>query len=184
MLFCRRYFAGASFTQSYISTCVSSCLSVGQKELDFIPSGSSTRSFRKSSQRCPGHHLDDRGADINSGVGILDFGSRLKHQRRSRRDCRGLPQRSTSAPSAAFEISLLGANLKRETARVVHDQRIVSLFFARFRVLTPSLLETRTQSSRNSGRYFETGSSSEILPSSTSIAIVTPQKPLVCEHCM
>ena len=79
-----------------------------------------------------GHHLDDRGADINSGVGILDFGSRLKHQRRSRRDCRGLPQRSTSAPSAAFEISLLGANLKRETAGVVHDhadrQRVLRPF--------------------------------------------------------
>ena len=62
--------------------------------------------------------------------------------------------------------------------------RTVSVFFARTSLFTPFELDSRTQSSLNSGRYFETGSSSVILPSSTRIATVTPQKPFVCEHCM
>ena len=62
--------------------------------------------------------------------------------------------------------------------------RTVSSFFALTSVLLPSSFFFSTQSSLNSGRYFDTGSSRVILPSSTSMAIVTPQKPFVCEHCM
>ncbi len=62
--------------------------------------------------------------------------------------------------------------------------RMVSTFFALLRVLTLSFSATNTHNSLNSGRYFETGSSSEMRPSSTSLAIVTPQNPFVCEHCI
>ena len=57
------------------------------------------------------------------------------------------------------------------------------LAFVRTRV-SPEPIFCSTHSVANSGRYFETGSSRFSLPSSTSFAIVTPQKPFVCEHCM
>ena len=62
--------------------------------------------------------------------------------------------------------------------------RTVRAFFAFTSVRTPSLLDFSIHSVPNSGMYFETGSSRLILPSSTRMAIVTPQKPFVCEHCM
>ena len=62
--------------------------------------------------------------------------------------------------------------------------RTVRTFFAFVSVRTPSFSDVFTQRFANSGRYFETGSSSLSLPSSTRIAIVTPQKPFVWEHCM
>ena len=62
--------------------------------------------------------------------------------------------------------------------------RTVSAVFALTSVFTSSFTPPSTHSVLNSGRYFETGSSRPIFPSSTSFAIVTPQKPFVCEHCM
>ena len=62
--------------------------------------------------------------------------------------------------------------------------RTVSVFFARVSVRTPFDSDVLTHRFANSGRYFETGSSSLSLPSSTRMAIVTPQKPFVWEHCM
>ena len=62
--------------------------------------------------------------------------------------------------------------------------RTVSSFFALTSLRTSFVSDSSTQSVLNSGRYFETGSSRFSRPSSTSFAIVTPQKPLVCEHCM
>ena len=62
--------------------------------------------------------------------------------------------------------------------------RSVSTFFALVSRLTSVVEPSVIHSVSNSGRYLETGSSSDTLPSSTSFATVTPQKPFVCEHCM
>ena len=62
--------------------------------------------------------------------------------------------------------------------------RTVSTFFALVSVRVPLVPGVSTHSVPNSGKYFETGSSRFSLPSSTRMAIVTPQKPFVCEHCM
>ena len=66
----------------------------------------------------------------------------------------------------------------------LRHMRTVRTFFALTSVLTPLVSPPFTQRVANSGRYLETGSSRLIFPSSTSFAIVTPQKPFVCEHCM
>lgn len=133
-----------------------------------------------------GHHLDDGRADVDAGVGVLHLRAGLEEQRTRRRDRRGLPQRRAAGPAAALEVALLRARISNGKPPVwFKAMRTVSAFFALTSVFTPFVLDARTQSSLNSGRYFETaGSSSVILPSSTRIAIVTPQKPLVCEHCM
>ena len=166
---------------SYISILRESCLSVGQKPEDSIPSGSKTRSFRKSSQRFP---VTTSTTAAPMSMPTLEYWTLVPGSKRigcdaavAATDLNGMrrdhppistPLGSSNGNPPVWFITIL----------------TVSSLFAFTRVLTPSSFEVSTQSSLNSGRYLETGSSSEILPSSTRMAIVTPQKPFVCEHCM
>ncbi len=87
--------------------------------------------------------------------------------------------------SGVFALRRIVRSAPRPTSFVsVASPSAPGAFLAAKTVSSFATLVSFTHSVANSGRYFETGSSSEILPSSTSFATVTPQKPFVCEHCM
>ena len=165
----------------YISTFFSSCSFVGQKPESFIPSGWNTRSLRKSSQRLP---VTRSTTAAPMSMPTFEY-------------CFFVPGSKRIGWEAATSATLLSGILRDHPPIEWKlgssngkppvwfiTMRTVSVFFAFSRVRTPFLLDFSIHRVPNSGMYFETGSSRLILPSSTRMAIVTPQKPFVCEHCM
>ena len=146
-----------------------------------MPSGSNTRSLRKASQRLP---VTTSTTAAPMSMPTLEY-------------CTFVPGSKLIGCDAAVAATLR-SGIRRDHPPIAWKlgssngkppvwfitMRTVSVFFAFTSVRTPSFSDAFTQSVANSGRYFETGSSRLILPSSTRIAIVTPQKPFVCEHCM
>ena len=96
-----------------------------------------------------GDDFYDCGADVDSGVGVLDTSAGLEEQRRCGCDGGRLTQRGAAAPSAALDVALFCADFKRETAGVIHDHADCQCVFRFdesphsifFRRLYPKVLE-------------------------------------------